>query len=99
MSMRYRYSKWTAESRTDEQRLQALSQLFSYLLIQTSGEVEDALEILRQIAREHGFFDENLSLEEIINKLVQEGIIEKIEGTLNLTTKGIQQIRKDALRE
>jgi uncharacterized protein with von Willebrand factor type A (vWA) domain len=97
--MRYRYSKWTAESRTDEQRLQALSQLFSYLLIQTSGEVEDALEILRQIAREHGFFDENLSLEEIINKLVQEGIIEKIEGTLNLTTKGIQQIRKDALRE
>ena len=84
---------------TDEQRLEQLSSLFSYLVVQTSGDVEEALEILRQIAREYGIFDENLSLEELIELLKEKGIIEEIDGTLTLTTKGVQQIRKDALKE
>ncbi|HLX12890.1 MAG TPA: hypothetical protein VKS81_08755, partial [Bacteroidota bacterium] len=93
--MRYLYSKWTSESMTDEQRLEQLSSLFSYLLVQTSGDVEDALDILRQIAQEYGIFDENLTLEELIALLKERGIIEEIDGRLNLTTKGVQQIRKD----
>ena len=97
--MRFRYSKWTPESLTDEQRLQSLTSLFSYLIIQASGDVEEALEWLRQLAQEYGIFDEDLTMEDLINKLKEMGIIEDAKDVLVLTTKGIQRIRADALRQ
>ena len=97
--MRFRYSKWTPESMTDEQRLESLMSLFSSLLIQTSGDVEEAIEWLRQLGREYGLFDENLTLEDLIAKLKEMGVIEEAKETLVLTTRGIQRIRQDALRE
>ena len=97
--MRFLYTKWTPESQTDEQRLQSLMQLFSHLLVQTSGDVEEAMEWLRQLAEEYGIFDETLSMEDLIQKLKEMGIIEEVNNTPVLTTKGVQKIRQDALRE
>ena len=97
--MRFLYTKWTPQSQTDEQRLQSLMQLFSHLLIQTSGDVEEAMEWLRQLAEEYGIFDENLSMEDLIAKLKEMGIIEEVNNTPVLTTKGVQKIRQDALKE
>jgi uncharacterized protein with von Willebrand factor type A (vWA) domain len=97
--MRFRYSKWTPESMTDEQRLESVMSLFSYLLIQTNGDVEEALEWLRQLAQEYGIFDENLTMDELIAKLKEMGIIEEIDEMMVLTTKGVQRIRQDALKE
>ncbi len=96
--MRYRYSRWTPESQTDEERLQSLMSLFSYLIVKTSGDVDEALEWLRQLAKQHGIFDEHLTLEELIEKLKELGIIEEVNGINTLTTKGVQKIRQDALR-
>lgn len=84
---------------TDEQRLEALMSLFSYLMIQSSGNVEETFEMLRQIAEEYGLFDENMTMEDLINKLKEMGIIEELNDTPVLTTKGIQRIRQDALHE
>ena len=97
--MNFRYSKWTTESRTDEQKLQQLMSLFSYLVVQTSGDVQEALEWLKQIAEEYGLFDENMTMDELIDKLREMGIIEDIQDVPTLTSKGIQRIRQDALRE
>jgi uncharacterized protein with von Willebrand factor type A (vWA) domain len=97
--MRFRYSKWTPESMTDEQRLQSLLSLFSYLTIKTSGDVEEALEWLRAIGREYGLFDETMSLEDLTEKLKALGIIEEVNSTYQLTTRGVQRIRLDALRQ
>ncbi len=97
--MRFRYSKWTPESMTDEQKLQSLASLFSYLLLQTSGDVEEALDWLRNLAQEYGIFDENLSMEDLIAKLKEMGIIEEVNDVPTLTTKGVQRIRQDALKE
>jgi uncharacterized protein with von Willebrand factor type A (vWA) domain len=99
IAMRFRYTKWTPESQTDEQRLQSLMSMFSYLLIQSSGDVEEAMDWLRQLAEEYGLFDENLSMEELIEKLKEQGIIEEVKGMPVLTTKGVQKIRQDALRQ
>lgn len=74
-------------------------QFFSRLLIQTSGDVEEAMEWLRQLAEAHGIFDENLSMEDLIEKLKEMGIIEEVKNTPVLTTKGVQKIRQDALKE
>ena len=97
--MRFRYSKWQPGSTTDEQRLEQLTQLFSYLAVQTSGDVEEALEWLRQIAEEYGLFDENMTMDDLIDKLREMGLIEDAETGLTLTSKGVQRIRQDALRE
>jgi uncharacterized protein with von Willebrand factor type A (vWA) domain len=97
--MQFRYSKWTTESRTDEQKLQQLVSLFSYLIVQTSGDVQEALEWLKQIAEEYGLFDENMTMDELIDKLREMGLIEDINDIPTLTSKGIQRIRNDALRE
>ena len=97
--MRFVYSKWNPESKTDEQRLESLISLFSYLTIQSSGNVEEALEWLRQLAQQYGVFDENMTIGDLIEKLKEMGIIEEINGMKTLTTKGVQRIRQDALKE
>ncbi|HXF99161.1 MAG TPA: VWA domain-containing protein [Bacteroidota bacterium] len=97
--MRFRYSKWTPQSQTDEQRLQQMLSLFSYLVIQTSGDVEEALDWLRQLAEEYGLFDETMTMDDLIEKLKEMGIIEEVNNVPILTTKGVQRIRQDALRE
>ncbi len=97
--MRFRYSKWTPGSLTDGQRLRSMVSLFSYLMIKTSGDVEEALEWLRALARQYGIFDEDLSIEDLIAKLKEMGLIEEIDGRLSPTARGVQQIRRDALNE
>src|ERR1700754_2703329 len=97
--MRFRYSQWTPESRTDEQRLQQLVSLFSYMMIQTNGDVQEALDWLRQLAGEYDLFDENMSIDDFIDKLREMGLIANINDIPTLTGKGVQQIRQDALRE
>ncbi len=84
---------------TDEQRLQSLTSLFSYLLVKTSGDVNEALEWLREVAKQYGLFDENMTLDDLIEKLKEMGIIEEAKDMFVLTTKGVQRIRQDALRE
>ncbi len=84
---------------TDEQRLESLMSLFSYLLIQTSGDVNEVMEWLRQLGHEYGLFDEEMTMEDLVNKLVEMGILERAKDMLTLTTKGIQRMRQDALNE
>ena len=64
--MRFRYSRWTPGSLTSEQRLEGLASLFSYILLQTSGDVQEALDWLRQIADEHGILEENMTVDDLI---------------------------------
>lgn len=97
--MNFRYSKWTPESMTDEQRLQSMVSLFSYLMLQTNGDVEEAIEWLKQLAQDYGLFDEKMTLEDFVEKLKEMGIIEDAKDMMILTTKGIQRIRQDALNE
>lgn len=97
--MKFLYSKWNENSSTDEQRLEQLTRLFNYLVLQTSGDVNEALQWLRQLAEEHGIFDENLSMEELLEKLKEMGIIREADGNFEMTTKGVQKIRQDALKE
>lgn len=97
--MRFWYSKWTENSMTDEQRLQSMLSMFSYLLLQTSGDPEEALDWMKQLGQEYELFDEDMTLEDFINKLKELGYIEDAKDVVILTAKGVQRIREDALRE
>jgi uncharacterized protein with von Willebrand factor type A (vWA) domain len=83
---------------TDDQRLRSLMSLFSYMMIQTSGDVDEALEWLRQLGDKFGFFDHSLSMDDLIQKLKEQGLIEDVKDSFALTNKGVQRIRQDALR-
>src|SRR5512143_3756259 len=97
--MRHLYSRWHEDAATDEQRLQSMISLFSHLVVQTSGDVQEALEWLKQLAEEYGLFDENLTMDDLLDRLRELGLIEELPGTIQLTDAGIKRIRLDALRE
>jgi Ca-activated chloride channel family protein len=74
--MKFLYSRWRPDSATDEQKLEQMISLFSYLVVQTSGDVQEALEWLKQLAEEYGLFDENMTMDDVLDKLREKGIIE-----------------------
>ncbi len=99
MSRRFTYSRWRPDARTDEQRLESMMSLFSFLVVKTSGDVEEALEWLRELAKRYGVFDDELSFDDLVQKLKDLGLIEEINGVPTLTTRGVQKLRQDALRQ
>jgi Ca-activated chloride channel family protein len=86
--VRLRYSQWREDASGDDQRLQQMVSLFSYLVTQTSGDVEEALEWLRQMAEEYGLFDENLTMDDLVDKLRELGLIEDAPTGAQLTARG-----------
>ncbi|MBZ0202771.1 MAG: hypothetical protein K8I03_07130 [Ignavibacteria bacterium] len=97
--MKFIYSKWNDLSLTDEARLEKLFSLFSYILLQTSGDVNEALDWLNQLDEQYKFFDENLTLSEFINQLKEKGYIEDTDGMFTLKSKGEMRVRQDAFKE
>ena len=83
--MRLRYSQWQPGSSTDESRLQKLVSLFSYLVTQTSGDVDEALEWMRQLAEEYGLLDEELSMDDLIDALREMGLVEDTRSGMQLS--------------
>lgn len=97
--MKFVYSKWTEQSLTDEQRLEKLFSLFSYLLLQTNGDVNEALDWLSQLDEQYNLFDETFSLSEFIDKLKEKGYIDETDGMYLLKSKGEMRVRQDAFNE
>lgn len=96
--MKFEYSRWRPGAQRDEDRLQSLMSLFSYLVVKTSGDVEEALEWLRQLAKKYGVFEDGMTMEDLIRTLKELGVIEEVNGVNTLTTRGVQKIRQDALK-
>jgi len=99
--MRTLYSKWIpGESQTAEDHLKKLLELFSQLLLQSSGNAEEALQWMQYLADQYGVFGENMTLDMFIDELKERGLIEEDENALlKPTNKAIGNIRRDALNE
>jgi Ca-activated chloride channel family protein len=97
--MKFYYSQWKENSLTDEQRLEKLFSLFSYILIQTNGDVNEALEWLNDLNEKYNFFDEKLSFGEFVEQLKKQGYIEENNGMYILKSKGAIRMRQDSFKE
>lgn len=97
--MKVQYSKWKPSSLTDDKRLEKMFSLMSYLLIQTDGNIEDALQWLEDLGAEYKLFDDNLSFGDFVDELKKKGLISENDGRLILTPKGNQRIRTDSLNK
>ena len=69
------YSKWLPDSKTDESRLEDLLSIFSSILVQTNGDIEEALDWLEQMGIEYQLFDKDLTFGEFVDALTRPGYI------------------------
>src|SRR5947209_18320901 len=76
-----------------------LRRLFNQLLLQSGGDVEEAMRWMRML-QQRGYIDENADLEAFFAQLMNENVIgQDGEGNLVLAAGGERQIRRDALDE
>ncbi len=97
--MQIQYSQWRPDSMTDEKRLENLISIFSYLLIQTNGDIQEALDWLEQLDAEYQLFDKDLSFGDFVDELKKQGYIAEKEGMKILTDKGSQKMRSESLKK
>lgn len=81
-----------------------LFEIFSELITHTSGDLDEALDWLRELDKEYGLTDDNYTLENFIEDLKKKGYIrEELQDDgssgLSITAKTERAIRKQALEQ
>jgi hypothetical protein len=69
------------------------------LLLQTGGDVDEALRWMEHFGREYGFFDENFSIEDFKKLLEETGEARRTPRGFEMTPRGERRIRQDSLNE
>ena len=90
------YTKWFEQLAQIEQKFDQLFNLFRQLLLQTNGDVNEALNWMTNLNNRYHFTD---GLDDFIDKLKEEGLISDQDDVFILTGKGNQTIRKTAFNE
>ncbi|HVT43132.1 MAG TPA: VWA domain-containing protein [Thermoanaerobaculia bacterium] len=76
-----------------------LRRLFNHLLLQSGGDVEEAMQWMRAL-QQQGYLDPNIDLEAFFARLAEENVFGPDgQGNLVLGAAGERQIRRDALDE
>ncbi len=96
--MRFRYTKWNGKELSNL-HFDDLLNIFNQLLLQLSGNVEEALEWMQQLNNKYSLFQFGIDFEDFLNRLEEEGFIKRNIDRFSLTSKGSQRIRKDSLRQ
>src|SRR5256885_7870895 len=97
--MRHRYSWLDPELIRQLLAEMGLRRLFNHLLLQTGGDVQEAMRWMRAL-QERGYLDPDVDLDACFARLTEENVIgEDANGNLVLAAGGERQIRRDALDE
>jgi uncharacterized protein with von Willebrand factor type A (vWA) domain len=97
--MRHRYSHLDPDLIRRLLAEMGLRRLFNHLLLQSGGDVEEAMRWMR-LLQQRGFIDENVDLDAFFARLMQENVIgQDSNGNMTLSAGGERQIRRDALDE
>jgi uncharacterized protein with von Willebrand factor type A (vWA) domain len=97
--MRFDYQKWKGPRPEDVQFIRQLMDIFRNLLLQTGGDVEEALRWMEHFGEQYGFFNEKFGLADFKKMLEQTGEVEREGQGLRMTPKGERRIRQDSLNE
>src|SRR6202171_2438209 len=97
--MRHRYSYLDPDLIKQLLAEMGLRRLFNHLLLQSGGDVEEAMRWVRAL-QERGYIDPNVDLDAFFARLVEENVIgQDANGNGVLAAGGERQIRRDALDE
>ncbi len=107
--MIFRYRQWRPDDVIERKRADQLMKLLNYLLLQASGDVDEALEWLKYLAQRFDLFDGDggwKGFREFVEHLKEQGIIDGGDGDggddtsgtgHRLTRKGERRIREESL--
>lgn len=92
----FRFNLFVADPQS---RFEELFKIFRQLLTHTSGDVEEALNWLRELDKEYGLTDENYTIDDFVDELKRRGYLREARegGGLSITPKTEQAIRDNAL--
>ncbi|MFO0982725.1 MAG: VWA domain-containing protein [Planctomycetota bacterium] len=96
--MQFVYEQFDPRRLSVDELYRRLRGLFRYLLLATSGDVEEALEWLQRVARQHGLFRRDLTFADFKDRLLADGEIARTKDGLQVTAQGLIEIRRDALQ-
>jgi uncharacterized protein with von Willebrand factor type A (vWA) domain len=97
--MRFDYSKWQGPRPEDVEFRRQLMEMYRNLLLQTGGDVEEALRWMEHFGEQYGFFNDRFGIADFRRMLEESGEAERTPQGLGLTPKGERRIRKDSLNE
>src|ERR1041384_5999273 len=82
-------------------KFEQLLNLFLQLLQYTNGDVGEALSWMNQLDEEHRMTDDRYGMGNFISDLEEKGYIKKnpVDGSIAVTPRATQDIRKKALEE
>jgi Ca-activated chloride channel family protein len=97
-----RFSKYTGKNKTPFERLFGI---FKELLLYTSGEVDEAIDWLRELDKEHELTNKDYTIDDFLEDLKKKGYLrEELEdpqggGGLTMTAKTERSMRQSALEQ
>ena len=96
----YHFTRFDPDSQ-GKSTFEQLLDIFLQLLTYTSGDVSEALNWLTQLDKEYGLTNDEYGLGDFIDELKEKGYLEenKQDGTIKITPKSEQGIRKRSLEE
>jgi len=97
--MRFDYTKWRGPKPGDLEHLRQLMEIYRNLLLQTGGDVDEALRWMEHFGKEYGFLNDQFGIEEVKNLLEESGEAQRTAKGFEVTPKGERRIRQDSLNE
>ncbi|HEY2954866.1 MAG TPA: VWA domain-containing protein [Candidatus Eisenbacteria bacterium] len=97
--MLFDYSKWKGPRPEDLQFQRQLMEIFRNLLLQTGGNVEEALKWMEHFGEQYGFLNERFGIADFKKLLENSGEVERTPKGLQVTPRGERRIRQDSLDE
>ena len=97
-AVRYRYGDYPVDLLRQLLTFQELTKLFLQLVLQTGGDVEEALNWMKYL-QERGMIDPSIDLDAFRRELEKNEVVEERDGKLALSAAGERQIRRSALEE
>lgn len=97
----FEFSNFIPPEKKEGSKFDQLFNIFQQLLLMTSGNVEQALAYLNDLDRRYGLTDDKYGIGNFVDEMKEKGYLteQNEEGTLAMTAKSEQSIRKSALEE
>ena len=97
--MRFDYSKWKGPRPEDLRFIRQLMEIYRNLLLQTGGDVDEALRWMEHFGEQYGLFNGQFGIADFKKLLEKSGEVERTPTGFQMTAKGERRIRQDSLNE
>jgi uncharacterized protein with von Willebrand factor type A (vWA) domain len=97
--VRFDYSRWKGPRPGDLEQMRQLMDIYRNLLLQTGGDVDEALKWMDHFGREYGFLDDKFGIEDFKRLLEESGEAQRTGEGFTVTPRGERKVRQDSLNE